>query len=129
MKQQLSYTGKLFRRIAIDCGAWTGKPHKVWYIHLKSKHYRDYDSSYELIWSRGEDGKWHSSKRPEDDKEYEFWKALRWLKENGYIDLSEEAHACRNTYGYVSFTITDTAIRLTEKGLAAAPAYMKVKED
>ena len=126
----LSYTGKLFRRIAICCGAWTKEPHKVWLSTIRYKYRDEYDS--EIIdgpYRRGDDNKWHPDWELDHSKDFECWKAVRWLSENGYITTRNTRNASRNCYGYVRFTFDDTEIRLTEKGLSAAPAYLKQKEE
>ena len=124
----LSYTGKLFRRIAICCGAWTDHPHKITETHFQVK-YCEYDSDDDFLYLRGENGKWTVKRWPADDKEYEYWKALCWLRDNGYITVTKERLASYNCYGHVSFIYNDNVIRMTDKGLAAAPAYMRQKED
>ena len=126
MSSKLSYTGKLFRRIAICCGAWTENPHKIWENHLAFKYIDEYHPIPDFIYARGQDGKWH----PEmvyDDREFWFWQAMRWLEENGYIERQEGTYR----FGHHKYYRIGhgTEIRLTEKGLAAAPAYLKIKED
>ena len=125
----LTYTGKLFRRIAICCGAWTGTPHKVTGIHFKNKYRNEYESDIENLFYRNEDKKWCRATWPTDDREWEYWKALCWLRDNGYITFRKEKLAHYNCYGYVSFIYHDIVIRMTDKGMATAPTYMKQKED
>ena len=122
----LSYTGKLFRRIAICCGAAHGNPHKVWENHLQIKYMDEYFSYTAFLYHRGNDNKWTAEKTPEDNKEFEFWKGLKWLEENGYIARREGTQKY-GTYG--TLTCRATYIVLTEKGLAVAPKYLKQKED
>ena len=123
----LSYTGKLFRRIAICCGAWTETPHEIWKHHFLAKYSDDYETRPVFLHKRREDGKWTCEMHPSDDKEYEFWKALKWLEENGYIKRRMGTYR----YGHWKYYHIGHGIKigLTEKGLAAAPYYIKQKED
>ena len=120
----LSYTGRLFRRIVVSSGYTFGNSRRVSYVGLMVK-FNEYSSRDEFVYRRGADGKWHCSCRPEDDNEFRFWEAIRWLEKNGYIKVSwrETVRVSRLLDG------SDSFIKLTEKGLAAAPSYLKQKED
>ena len=122
----LSYTGKLFRRIAICGGAVYGRPHKVWEHTFLSKYHDDYHSDREYIYSRAYDGRWRSTARTLDDREFEYWKALKWLQAEGLVEV-RTGHIKYGTYRTLSYKAD--YIVLTSKGLELAHKYINQKED
>jgi hypothetical protein len=120
----LTYTGKLFRRIAICCGAAHGKLHEVSKSRLEFKYPDEYNWHWDVIFRRGANNKWTPTFMPADDNEYNLWKGLKWLEENGYIKCCERTVRLSRLR-----TGLDTYITLTEKGAAIAPKYIKQKED
>jgi len=86
----------------------------------------EYFSYTSFLYHRGNDNKWIAEMTPEDNKEFEFWKGLKWLEENGYI--VRRVGTCKyGTYG--TLACRTTYIVLTEKGLEVAPKYLQQKED
>ena len=124
MKNELSYTGKLFRRIVVSSGYTYGKNLRVRYNRLMTEFSNEYHRAVEdFFYRRNAEGKWRLASKLEDyDSEYQFWKALRWLEDNGYITISwfETVRVRRLLTG------KDHFIELTAKGLELAPKYLKM---
>ena len=119
----LSYTGKLFQRIVVTSGYTYGKNLRVSYTHMTTKYSEDYEHSrLDFVYRRNAEGRWrYWAILDEYDSEYQFWKALRWLEDNGYITIrwNETVWISRNTAG------SDNFIKLTAKGLELAPKYLR----
>ena len=122
----LSYTGKLFQRIVVTSGYTYGKNLRVSYYHMQTKYADDYaddDMLLNWIYRRSpKSGRWMAYDLHENyTNEYQFWKALRWLEENGYITVRwfETVSVSRLCTG------KDHFIKLTDKGLELAPKYLR----
>lgn len=117
----LSYTGLLFRRIVVTSGYTYGKNLRVSVVHLTNKYGSEYCNKLKVVYRRNKKGRWDYSYEPVIDRKTPFWDALNWLEDNGYIQIS------RNETVRVSRLCTgmDDFIKITEKGLAAAPQYLR----
>ena len=121
MATELSYTGKLFRRIVISSGFTYGKQMRVSVTHLTTKFADDYENKQKKVYRRNSKGYWDCFYEVVIDRRTAMWDALNWLEANGFITISrdETVRVSRLLTGLDSF------VKLTEKGLAAAPKYLK----
>lgn len=121
MTNELSYTGKLFRRIVVSSGFTYGKRMRVSVTHLTTKFADDYDDMLKKVYRRNSKGYWELNYEVAVDRRTAMQDALDWLEANGFITISrdETVRVSRLLTGLDSF------VKLTEKGLAAAPKYLK----
>ena len=117
----LSYTGLLFRRIIVASGYTYGKHMRISVNRLSTKYGSEYCNKLHQVYRRNKRGYWDYIYEPVIDRKTPLWDALNWLEDNGYIQIS------RNETVRVSRLCTgmDDFIKITEKGLAAAPQYLR----
>lgn len=124
MTNELSYTGKLFRRIVVSSGFTYGKRMRVSVTNLTVKFADDYENKQKKVYRRNSKGYWDFNYEVVIDRRTAMWDALNWLEANGFITISrdETVRVSRLLTGLDSF------VKLTEKGLAAAPKYLKLHD-
>lgn len=122
MANELSYTGKLFRRIAICCGAYYGNFHGVHSTHIMLKWADDYQDKHKKVYRRNKHGYWELYYDVSVNRRDAFENGLHWLEDNGYIKVNW------NMAVRVSRLLTGCTdgITLTEKGKQVAPKYLKM---
>ena len=119
----LSYKGLLFRRIVVNCGFTYGSCHSVKKGTLALKYGSDYDDQVRMVYKRNKRGYWERTFETFIFNRQALDNALRWLEQEGYITIREERYRLSRNY-----SAADDYIRLTDKGRAAAPAYLKAKD-
>ena len=122
MKDELSYKGKLFRRIVISSGYTYGKRMRVSINHLIIRFADDYENKYKKVYRRNKKGYWDLYYDVAINRRSAIWEALDWLEDNNFITISrhETVSVSRLLSGMDDFA------KLTDKGLEAAPKYLKM---